>query len=352
MPDPRWDRFGPALWVRFRALGVVRPFDSASHWLLAQPEQPFSTLWVEATRFALERGRSAPEPDACAAFLGNAAQTELLRELPVDEAVLVALTELDGLDVQQVAELTGRTSLSVRSARDPIGPKLTERATPWPEGSQEDGHPSTLDLLALLREELPARVAGQTEQHLANCPGCFRRLEAWTVLQDAFQAHAPPVPPPEPEDRRPVFLAVALASAAVLLVVIGGATSAWLLLQQEEVAQEVEALRPAGLRLLSGGVTHRPGAPLSKGDLLIVEADTRGAPHVALAVRQAGTVDVLFVGDAGDAGWRPLPVELLYTDAHEAVYVVLGARPFTPAEVVRLAEGVPVDGLTVAVHKL
>ncbi|MCB9692750.1 MAG: hypothetical protein H6736_13150 [Alphaproteobacteria bacterium] len=352
MADPRWSTLGPFLWLRFRALGVPEPVVAVDRFLREEPSDDASSVLLSSTRYALANGRK-PDPSALGAFCCNAAELAVVRAVQGESRLPIVLSVLDGLGADEISTLTGVSPTTVRMAVGSLDGPLSDAAKPLPEGSQPGDHPTTLDMLGFAAEQLPALRTEQIEQHVASCSFCLQRLEAWSDASDAFSGLALPPPPPPPPDRRPFIVFFGLVVVGVCLVV-GGLGVAMLTSRQQAAESAAFQLQPASVSLVLGGREVRSLAAASPGDLVTVRFDPRNAPFAGLAVREAGEVRVLLMGEVAAGEGRVEPaVELIYDPTrHETAYVVLSGRELREHDVRTAADGHPAADVSVAVVPL
>lgn len=352
MVDPRRERFGPLLWLRFRAFGVDRPFESVDAFLRETEATDAAALLVESTVYAAARA-GTPEAEAARAFQVDARQLRRILAESSGNRLALVLSLVDGLEDDRAGELADVSPALLRRAQDSVRNELAALARPEPDGTQPDSHVSTLDLTGFVHESLGPMRQGQIEQHLASCTACFQRFEVWSNAIDAFAARPPPPPPPPPPDHRaPIALALFAVAAVGLLVlgVVGVVLSS--------VDQQVERVQFAGqvasVTLLVGGEPRGSLQGVAPNALVQLRFDPRGAEHIGIALRTDQGTDVLLVGPvASPHGEQVAPVELLYDPEHqEALYVVLSGEPLDRDRVRSATAGQALEGTSVAVVRL
>ncbi len=333
-----WDRWGPFLWLRFRALGVRDPVRAVADFLEgAGDDAGIGERIVRCTRFALERPRGRPEPEAVRAFFCSPRQLVIALEVEPAVRLDVVLAVLDGMEPDAIARFTGTSPARIEQALVAVRTELDAAAESPPAGSQPDGHPSVVELLGYTQEALGPLRREQVEQHMANCSACFVRFEAWSEADEAFAAIPEPPRLAPPVDRKPLlFLGGALVLAVSL--VIGGL--GWLLLQREEEPQySGERVEVA---LLQDGEPVEDVADLSEGALVRVRYRPRGASHVLIALREGTDLRLLHQGaveQVGADGWAEAPFELIRKPGQETLYLVLASEPVPAARVMEMLDG-------------
>lgn len=337
--------------MRLRALGVG---PGARHVVavLQGSGDDVGEVLLAATRYALEHRSRAPDPAALKAFCANAAQVERILDVDKQAGLALLLTRVDGMEPEDVAELTGLSLTVIRMADNGLE-ELDDLADPLPPGSQPGGHPSTVELHGFSQEALGDLLQPQVEQHVAGCSACFERFEAWSALEEAFHDLQPPAPPPPPPDRRPVLVLGAAVVALGLFSIVSLAGLWWMSVQQQDAAMAFEQ-QTADVDLLAGGRVALDLQDTPADTLVSVRFHPRGASWTAIGVRTPAGTQIVYRGPIADPGQIHVPpFELLYDPAeHQTFYVLLGSRPLADEEAQAAFAGSPPGDVSVAVIPL
>lgn len=339
-----WEKLGPMVWTRFRAVGVPDPRQATADWLRSHGSASRTVLLADTIRWALTAGAQAPDPRALAALGISLAQLKVLQGGDPELFLVLA----DRFDIGDAARAIDSTIASIETKLKKIDEDWQAVTEPLPEGSQPDGHPDTLRIAALLQGELGPMQAGQVEDHIEKCAFCTERYLAWIACKEQFDQLTEPPPPPKKSYTAAAIMLLAAGTASALAVLAVVAV-AWF----DQVRSLDEATwhgQPATVELVSD---RRPVEDPEAGQTVSIRFEPRFAPYYAVVRARGEQLEVLHTGAVRERGGHELaPVDLLVDPADRGVWVVLGDHPLTPEEVGAAVQGDAAPGVVPTWHAL